>query len=142
VTERRLPAAALAGPQVAQLRPHQSSVSGGEGVPGLPKRQRTLPVDAPDSQAVIGHGWTAVLVKHDVSRAQVLQAVGGDQIATAVLNGFQPVQGSYGSGRLLRTSLLSALWLDDGRLLVGAVQPSVLERAASTAADRSSPSGR
>jgi outer membrane lipoprotein-sorting protein len=142
VTERQLPAAALAAPQVAQLRAHNRSVSGGEGLPGLPKRQRTLPVDAPDSQAVVGHGWTAVLVKHDVSRAQVLQAVGGDQVATAVLNGFEPVQGNYGSGRLLRTSLLSVLWLDDGRLLLGAVEPGVLERAASAAADRSSPSAR
>jgi hypothetical protein len=141
VTERRIPAAALAGSRVAQLRPQQRSVSGGEGLPGLPNRKLTL-TDAPDSQAVVGHGWTAVLVKHDVSRQQVLQAVGGDEMATAILNGFEPVQGNYGSGRLLRTSLLSVLWLDDGRLLLGAVEPGVLERAATAAADRSSSTAR
>jgi hypothetical protein len=36
------------------------------------------------------------------------------------------VHGAWGSGRLLRTSLVSVLMLADGRVLIGAVQPSVL----------------
>jgi hypothetical protein len=41
-----------------------------------------------------------------------------------------PVTGSFGSGQVLRTKLVSVLLLDDGRLLVGAVAPQVLEQAA------------
>jgi outer membrane lipoprotein-sorting protein len=87
------------------------------------------PAGAP---TVVGKDWTAVLVTR-VDRTEVLKAVGGDQIGTAVINGFRRVKGSYGLGRMLRTNLVSVLWLDDGRLLVGAVQPALLERAASAA---------
>ena len=41
-----------------------------------------------------------------------------------------PVSGSYGTGQVLRTALLSVLLLDDGRMFVGAVAPTVLEQAA------------
>jgi outer membrane lipoprotein-sorting protein len=38
----------------------------------------------------------------------------------------RPVHGSWGSGRLITTSLLSVLITDSGQWLIGAVQPSVL----------------
>ena len=41
-----------------------------------------------------------------------------------------PVHGAWGSGRLLRTSLVSVLITDQGHTFVGAVQPSVLYAAA------------
>jgi hypothetical protein len=41
-----------------------------------------------------------------------------------------PVSGSWGSGRVLRTKLFSALLTDDGRVFVGAVTPDVLTQAA------------
>jgi len=44
----------------------------------------------------------------------------------ALLRAAAPVHGSWGSGRLLRTSLLSALFLSNGQVLIGAVTPSVL----------------
>jgi hypothetical protein len=44
----------------------------------------------------------------------------------ALLRAAAPVHGSWGSGRLLRTSLLSALFLSNGHVLIGAVAPSVL----------------
>lgn len=44
----------------------------------------------------------------------------------ALLRAARPVHGSWGSGRLLRTSLISVLITDGGQVLVGAVQPSVL----------------
>jgi outer membrane lipoprotein-sorting protein len=44
----------------------------------------------------------------------------------ALLRAARPVHGSWGSGRLLRTSLISVLITDGGRVLIGAVQPSVL----------------
>lgn len=43
------------------------------------------------------------------------------------------VHGSWGSGELLRTSLMSALMTSDGRVFIGAVTPSVLYRAAAHA---------
>jgi len=44
----------------------------------------------------------------------------------ALLRAARPVHGSWGSGRLLRTSLISVLITDGGQVLIGAVQPSVL----------------
>jgi len=90
---------------------------------------RSFAADRPAGAAtVVGKDWTAVLVTR-MDRTQVIRAVGGDQVGIAVLNGFRRVKGSYGLGRLLRTNLVSVLWLDDGRLAVGAVQPALLERA-------------
>ena len=40
------------------------------------------------------------------------------------------MSGSWGSGRLLRTSLLSVLVTSSGRVLIGAVTPGVLYQAA------------
>jgi outer membrane lipoprotein-sorting protein len=80
---------------------------------------------------VIGKGWTAVVVAHGVD-------LGGRENAQleALLRASTPVSGSFGSGRLLQTKLFSALLLDDGRALVGAVSPSMLEQVAGTAAAR------
>jgi hypothetical protein len=44
----------------------------------------------------------------------------------ALLRAARPVRGSWGSGRLITTSLLSVLITDGGQVLIGAVQPSVL----------------
>ncbi len=63
---------------------------------------------------------------------------GGSGDSTAVLNALlrsaRPVSGAWGSGRLLRTSLVSVLITDGGRVFAGAVQPSVLYAAAGQAA--------
>ncbi|HVU91670.1 MAG TPA: hypothetical protein VHC23_05510, partial [Jatrophihabitans sp.] len=47
-----------------------------------------------------------------------------------VLSSLTPVSGSWGSGYLLDSDLLSALLTADGRLLVGAVPPADLYAAA------------
>lgn len=44
----------------------------------------------------------------------------------ALLKAARPVSGRWGSGRLLRTSLISVLITNGGTWLIGAVQPSVL----------------
>jgi hypothetical protein len=55
-------------------------------------------------------------------------------VLDALLASTSEVSGPYGSGRLLETELVSVLLLDDGRLLVGAVEPEVLfDAAVSTA---------
>jgi outer membrane lipoprotein-sorting protein len=47
-------------------------------------------------------------------------------LGAALLRAARPVHGSWGSGRLLTTSLISVLITDSGQVLIGAVQPSVL----------------
>jgi outer membrane lipoprotein-sorting protein len=51
-------------------------------------------------------------------------------LAGALLAAARPVHGSWGSGQLLRTSLVSVLITSNGRILIGAVTPAVLYRAA------------
>jgi outer membrane lipoprotein-sorting protein len=80
------------------------------------------------SPTVVGTGWTSVAVFPGVSLGDL---AGGSGL---MIKSLQSVSGSYGSGRLLQTRLLSVLSLDDGRLLVGAVPPSVLEEAAASPA--------
>jgi len=97
--------------------------------------------------STIGSGWLTVL---DLPSAG-LTAPGGSGTASgsgdsgdsaAVLNALlqsaTPVSGAWGSGRLLRTSLISVLITDGGRAFAGAVQPSVLYAAAGQAAAGSS----
>lgn len=59
-------------------------------------------------------------------------ALGGSTGAVfgALLQSAGRVSGPWGSGRLLRTSLVSVLITSRGRILIGAVTPSVLYRAA------------
>ena len=63
----------------------------------------------------------------------VLELVGSVGLGTltvqerrALMGSATNVHGAWGSGRLLRTSLLSVLITDNGRVLVGAVTPPVL----------------
>ena len=51
----------------------------------------------------------------------------------ALLASATRVHGAWGTGRLLRTSLVSVLMTDQGSTFVGAVEPSVLYAAASGA---------
>ena len=52
--------------------------------------------------------------------------ISGSQVFGALTRAASNVHGAWGSGRLLHTSLLSILITSDGRVLVGAVTPSVL----------------
>jgi len=85
----------------------------------------TAPAGGP---TVIGTGWLSVAVLP----AAGVAGAGGQ--AAGVLSALElaatPVHGSWGSGRLLRTSLFSVLLLNDGRVLIGATVPSVLYSAA------------
>ena len=57
-------------------------------------------------------------------------AIGGESqaVLNALIGAAKPVHGSWGSGTLLQTSLVSIL-MTGGEVYVGAVQPSVLEAA-------------
>jgi outer membrane lipoprotein-sorting protein len=68
---------------------------------------------------VVGKGWDAVVVFKT-----------GVSVPPQALAGLPRVSGSWGSGTLLSTRLVSALLTDDGRVLVGMVPAAVLEQAA------------
>ena len=86
----------------------------------------TFPLGAASAPRVIGSGWTAVAV---LPAAGLTTGPAGGE-AGALLRSATPVHGSWGSGRLLRTSLLSVLITSSGKALIGAVAPSVLYAAA------------
>lgn len=77
---------------------------------------------------VLGKGWLSVAVLSGAFSAHggLAPDGGSANILGALMSASTPVHGSWGSGRLLRTSLLSVLMLSDGKVLVGAVVPSVL----------------
>ncbi len=90
---------------------------------------------------VVGKDWLAVAdlppsVLSSLTGSKAAGASGsglsGDSssIISALLKSATPVSGSWGSGRLVRTSLISMLITNNGRVLVGAVTPSVLYAAA------------
>ena len=99
---------------------------------------------------VIGKDWTSVAVLPAAALSEVAgqgnaagvagQAArsasgGGGQVSGAavlgaMLGAAHPVHGAWGSGRLLRTSLVSMLITSNGHVLIGAVTPSVLYAAA------------
>ena len=107
---------------------------------------------------VIGRGWLQVASMPEASLASLSGSAGGGDLlplrhtasneapgsAPASGQGAAPagsllgellsaaprVSGSWGSGRLIRTSLLSVLVTSSGRVLIGAVTPGVLYQAA------------
>jgi outer membrane lipoprotein-sorting protein len=101
------------GAKVTEIQPSET--------PNARDRQRG------DEAKIIGTGWTAVRVVK-LSNPDDPQT---DQQLKAFRDKLQPVQGSWGSGRLLAGTAFSAVWTDDGRLAVGAVRPEVLYRALS-----------
>lgn len=97
---------------------------------------RPAPGDGKGTPRTVGTGWTTVVVADGVTLPTGAGASGGDasnsgsaQLST-VLRGLTRVSGSWGSGRLFTSKLLSALLTDDGRVLVGAVPPELLYSAA------------
>ena len=96
------------------------------------------------AESVLGHGWLAVAVLPAISTANGKGGGSYDSATSRGLNALigaaSPVRGSWGSGRLLRTKLVSVLLTSDGKLLIGAVTPDVLYRAA--AAKASKPAGQ
>jgi outer membrane lipoprotein-sorting protein len=94
-----------------------------------PSGLRSRPETRAPSQdpIVVGKGWTSVVVLRGTASDQVAGGPVG-----ALLQSLRPVHGAYGDGRVLQTKLVSVLALDDGRVLIGAVTPSVLEEAAAS----------
>ncbi len=97
---------------------------------------------------VVGESWTSVAVLpgslSDLAAAPSGQEStserkspfgdgdGADQAALldSVLKSATPVSGTWGSGKLITTKLVTALVTDDGRTLIGAVTPEEITKAA------------
>jgi outer membrane lipoprotein-sorting protein len=83
---------------------------------------------------VLGGGWLSVIALPvgpalgHMTPLPAGQGPAGQQAALLhmLMAAATPVHGSWGSGRLLRTALLSALITSKGEVLIGAVTPSVL----------------
>ncbi|GAA3548494.1 sigma-E factor regulatory protein RseB domain-containing protein [Nonomuraea rosea] len=98
--------------------------------------------DVADKVKVVGEGWASVTVlPFSLSDLAAKPAEtpegrefggGGDPAALldTVLKSATPVSGTWGSGKLIKTKLVTALLTDDGRLLVGAVTPEEITKAA------------
>ncbi|MGE5286922.1 MAG: LolA family protein [Micromonosporaceae bacterium] len=82
---------------------------------------------------VIGKGWLAVAVNPSgLLGGPALGDPGGlaGRELNALLGSASQVSGTWGSGRLVRTKILSILLTSDGHMLAGAVTPDVLYSAA------------
>jgi outer membrane lipoprotein-sorting protein len=90
--------------------------AGGAGGAGSPAGK--VGAAASSSTRVFGTGWTSVI------RLPGSDAPGG------LAGALTPVTGSWGTGRLFTSKLVSALFVDNGPVFVGAVDPSVLYAAA------------
>jgi outer membrane lipoprotein-sorting protein len=110
-------------PPGAKVTEKQLPVGGhpGNGQPPAPS-----PSQGP---RVLGDSWTSVLVVDGVDLGS--GGSGADtRVLRELLGAATPVQGAFGQGRLLRTTLLNVLLTDNGRLYAGAVTPQALEAAA------------
>lgn len=97
----------------------------------LPAHQGSPSLHQPDvagtaMPTVSGTGWSSVVVLPATVGRQALSATGPQ---AALLKQLTPVSGSWGSGRLLRGTLLSVVLSDDGRVALGAVPPQALYAA-------------
>jgi outer membrane lipoprotein-sorting protein len=89
------------------------------------KPLRTAPTTHSAAPTTIGSAWTTVLELHGLPS-------GADSVlGSSTIRDLTSKVGSGGE-RLLHTSLLNAVFLPDGRVFVGAVQPAALEHVAAT----------
>lgn len=120
-------------PPGAKVTEKQLTAGGGHHgngkAPAMPGRGNARPPAAPNDLGVLGTSWTTVLAARNVDLA-----TGGSGSDAGMLQGLlrsaTPVQGAFGHGRMLRTTLLTVLLTDDGRVYAGAVTPAALEAAA------------
>jgi outer membrane lipoprotein-sorting protein len=116
------------GPDGTLVKPDGSVMPDRGAKPVTPGK---APADEPKS-VVLGQGWTAVLVTK-MPQPATTPKTGTDQARAgidALLGRLPQVHGAFGTGRVLESKLFTALLLDDGRVLVGAVTQDRLIAAA------------
>jgi outer membrane lipoprotein-sorting protein len=108
----------------AQPGSHEESAPG-SATPSAPSAPAAPSADGNRNFAVVGSGWTSVIVTRLPKPAE-----GADNPAAGLLAALPSVSGPWGSGKLVSSRLFSALITDDGRVLIGAVSPDRLTQAA------------
>lgn len=98
--------------------------------PSTPGSTQSHDATAAGGPAVIGSGWTAVVVAHLSGN----DSPSNSGTLGSIVKSLPAIHGVFGNGRLLETRLVTALILDDGRVIFGAVEPSALIAAASSPA--------
>ena len=112
---------------------HPGPVSGQPDVPsgyGSYGSDWLTVVSLPQKDLLSGFGTGSAASAPPASSPAGPGVLGGDsqEVLSALFGAAKPVQGSWGSGTLLRTSLVSVL-MTGGEVYLGAVQPSVLYAA-------------
>ena len=95
----------------------------------------TRPTTTGSKPTVIGSGWTTVVEIPDATTllsGSTSSKGGGSAAASTLMQAMSPVSGTFGTGQLLQTALVSVLILSDGRAFVGAVTPEHLEQVAAS----------
>jgi hypothetical protein len=130
-------------PEGAEVTEHDWSANGSNQAPG----ERPQADASAAMPQVVGQGWSSVLVlpTAGLPTPGPTDPAGQDPAAGADLASWittlPEVSGSWGTGRLLTSHLFSVLVLDDGRMLVGAVDGDALQHAAEAAPDATTPGG-
>jgi outer membrane lipoprotein-sorting protein len=139
-------------PKGATVQPLGGAVKSGSGAGTTPQ-----PTEQSLNPEVLGTSWLSVVELHNVSMAQLRQAVSGagsaatqnsgssansdggsSQLLSGGVNGYlnsllgggTAVSGKFGSGKVYTTDVVSVLVTNDGRVFLGAVTPKVLENDA------------
>jgi outer membrane lipoprotein-sorting protein len=124
-------------PPGATVTEHDVADRDGQGTDGTADRPR-----GPEP-TVVGEGWSTVVISElpvdslaDLAEAGMRSSTddgdrGGDPAATALalIEALPAESGEWGTGRVLRGTLFSAILTDDGRVAIGAVSPEALGAA-------------
>ncbi|GAB3410388.1 LolA family protein [Flindersiella endophytica] len=113
------------GTKVEQARPGKDQPDEGRQT-----ERRGDQTDAASAPKLVGKGWLTVVVARTTEPGRSVRKPGGD--FGAIVQSLPKVSGSWGSGRLLKGSLFTVLFTDDGRVLAGAVAPERLYSVAGT----------
>ncbi|WP_327582653.1 DUF2092 domain-containing protein [Nonomuraea sp. NBC_00507] len=114
----------------------EEATLGGEGFGKQAEERAEHAADVAGEAKWVGDGWSRVaVVPFKLSDLQAQTAQGGEDgnaaaLLDTVLKSATPVSGTWGSGKLIKTKLVTALLTDDGRLLAGAVTPEEIIKAA------------
>jgi hypothetical protein len=133
-------------PRVQRVMPGRPSGSAGEppasrphatGVKVIGKDWLSVAVLPASALNALTHGGNAAGALGQAAQSAAAGPGSGDGggvdtagILAALLKSATPVHGAWGTGRLVRTSLVSMLITSNGHVLIGAVDPSVLYTAA------------
>jgi outer membrane lipoprotein-sorting protein len=126
---------AFSPPPGAKITEGDNTEDATPGKPAVPGKDDANAPKTEPKTAVIGTGWTSVLVTRipQDATAPAPQKPKSDSAVPSlesILGMLPEVHGSWGSGHVLQSHLFTALLTDDGRILVGAVSTDRLVAAA------------